>query len=117
MNSKIITIEGYVDERGDFDMGIFMCKPVLEMTDGNSVEAFIEDYCIDVHLGDEGEDDDFLDKTAIMKVFYKIRKKDTINRSYWKCVVEVNLEDNDDWIYKVIWVGGLYLSHMKIDEN
>lgn len=108
-------IEGYEDTTGvpdDFGSTIIMAKPIINIGE-NSAESMIEDYCIDVSLGDEPETDEDVERKPLMDSFYKVRKKNTRNRRYWKVVVDIFIPDqNEDVteVYRVIESVGLSFS-------
>lgn len=87
---KRYTIEGFEDFRGDFDTGIYLCKPIVDCIDGSNIESVIEDFCIDASLDDEPRSDGYLQRKPILDCFYKVRKKKvTPNFRYFRAVVEV----------------------------
>lgn len=91
-----VTIEGFEDFRGDFDTGIYLCKPIVDMFDGSTIESVIEDYCIELSCEGQTESDGYLDHKAVMDCFYKVRKKkQTPNFKYFRAVVEVYLYSDD----------------------
>lgn len=99
---KRFVLEGFEDFRGDFDRGIYLCKPVVDSIDGSSVENVVEDFCIDASLEDEWTGDGYLDKRAVLSCFYKVRKKKrTPNFNYFRAVVDVYLND-ENTIYEII---------------
>lgn len=99
---KRIELEGFEDFRGDFDTGIYMVKPVIQLVDGGTIENFVEDFCINVSLGIEPEDDDFLDRKAVQNCLYRVRKaKQTPNFKYWRCVVDIFIDDENN-VYEII---------------
>lgn len=88
--SMKITLEGFVDYRGEYDMGVYIVKPVVSAWDAYNLDTVIEDYCIDASLGQEPEDEDDPDvRRQIQNCFYRARKKSTEMIRYWKVTVEV----------------------------
>lgn len=104
---KSVTIEGFEDFRGEFDTGIYVCKPVVYCVDASRIENVIEDYCIDVVLGDDRENDDQqLSDKRVMKCFYQIRKKKrTPSFRYFRAVVEIYLDGHplsEREVYRIV---------------
>ena len=90
MDAKQYTIEGFEDFRGEFDTGIYICKPIVDCIDGSRIENVIEDFCIDASIDDEPESDGYLAQKPVMDCFYRVRKKKvTPNFRYFRAVVEV----------------------------
>lgn len=98
---KRITIEGFEDLRGDYDTGIYICKPIVEGIDASTIENVIEDFCIDLSLGNTPTDDDYLDRRFVLNNFYRIRQKNTRDMKYFRAVVEVLIGDENE-VYRII---------------
>lgn len=89
------TIEGFIDVADPSDHAMFMVKPYLNMYHDSSIGGLVEDFAIDMSMGHGWEDDDSLDRRLIQNAFYKVRKKNTRNRLYFKRVVEVYPYDDE----------------------
>jgi hypothetical protein len=99
---KRYTLEGFEDFRGEYDTGIYLCKPVVDCIDGSTIANVVEDFCIDASVGDEWEGDGYLNKRGVLNCFYKVRKKKrTPNFRYFRAVVDVYLDD-DHKTYDII---------------
>lgn len=102
MKTKIIIFEGFGDQESgfEFDMPIYMIKPIKKYCDeAGSIyhaENMIEDYLIDLSLGDNPKNEE-MPKTIINQ-FYRARDgKAGKNIIYWKCKVTINGDiANDD---------------------
>lgn len=100
--TKRYVLEGFEDFRGEYDTGIYLCKPVVDSIDGSTIANLVEDFCIDASLDDEWSGDGYLDKRAILNCFYRVRKKkQTPNFRYFRAVVDVYLND-ENVVYTII---------------
>lgn len=97
---KLVTLEGFT---WDVDYGYtFLCKPIVqELVDTTDVDRAVEDYCIDVSMGVEPEQEEPDTARNIRNAFYKVRKQNTEYRTYWKRVVKIYIGD-DERVYDVI---------------
>lgn len=94
-----ITLEGFVDRPSDSECYILMVKPIyqLDHLDTSGVDQVVEDYAIAVCLGEEPEPEPSDSKVLrrVRNAFYKVRKKNTYNRTYWKRVVKIYPGDEE----------------------
>lgn len=98
-NEVTVTLEGFTDWCSESEAYIVMVKPIYQdiPLDATSIEHVVEEYCIDVSLGGEPKSEE-IDKAELRRVrnaFYKVRKKNTANRSYWKRVVKIYPGDEE----------------------
>jgi hypothetical protein len=99
---KRYVLEGFEDFRGDFDTGIYLVKPVIACIDASRIENVVEDFCIDASIGLDWEDDEPQDvRKRIQNCFYRVRKKDTRDLKYFRAVVEVYSDDENE-VYRII---------------
>lgn len=96
-----ITIEGFVDLHGDFDIGIYIVKPAVISFDGYAIDNAVEDYCIDLWDDHEMSQEDSETRRYIQNTFYRIRKKDTEWLKYWRRVIEIYTSD-DERVYREV---------------
>lgn len=118
MARKIITFEGFVDyDPGyEFDLDVFMLRPVRQHDySGNDggIDYLVEDYCINLSLGDRPED---LDQSEFMneewnleeleQEFQRLKVAPTETRCYWRRVVEYD-PDTEETFRVIEAEGGL----------
>lgn len=96
-------LEGFtVDAAPDeFDGATILVKPVVVFTHQH-LDELVDDFCIDASLGDVWEDQEEDDeRRGMLNAFYKVRKKNTANRHYFRRVVEVYpFDDSMSDVYK-----------------
>lgn len=108
--ARTIVFEGFGDtEPGwDFDMPVYMIRPVKREGIGGSVhyaENMVEDYLIDLSLGDEIADDPGVNWKYVMRLWRRAKRGERPQRLiYWRCeaVLPEGLDPEDDeWIERV----------------
>lgn len=102
MNTVIIEIEGFEDFRGDFGTGVIVAKPVMYVVDDSTIENVIEDFCIDICLGNEPASDLVIDRRGVLNTLYRLRKaKRTPTYRYFRAVVKVFIGD-ENRVYEIV---------------
>lgn len=103
-----ITLEGFTIAAApdEFEGAAILVKPAVIYTH-QSLSELIADYCIDVSLGIEQEEEEGETRRRLQNAFYKVRKKSTPNRQYFRWVVEIYpYSDEAREVYRVIeWEG------------
>lgn len=94
VNEVTVTLEGFTYH---VDYGYtFLCKPIVqEHPDTTDPDHVTEQYCIDVSLGEKPFEEEKESGKKIRNAFYKVRKRNTEYRVYWKRVVKIYVGDQD----------------------
>lgn len=94
-----IIFAGYGDLRADWDfmMPLMLVEPVMQMHDVGSIDEawrVIEDYIMDISLGETPTSDPALDRALVRRDFRKARKG---SRRFCYFQQEVDIPDDIDW--------------------
>jgi hypothetical protein len=109
--TEIVTLEGFVEDADyEFDCDVFMLEPVRahEFAGGESPEEMVENFAIDYSIGDKWKDqvgEEYPEKAwvKIRKAFERIKAKGRTRKAfYWKRVLEIDMDPNSTWVYRVI---------------
>lgn len=102
MGYTTLAIEGFEDYRGDYDSAVFIVKPVMLLYEAHNIIHAIEDMCINISLGDELQDDEYLDRKILLNTLYRLRKlKTTKTFKYFMAKVIISWS-GEDFIYEII---------------
>lgn len=107
---KTLTFEGFLvnDSGWEFEAPLYLIKPIIQMRAvGNIGEAehIVEDYMINLSLGDENKSDvgHYATKKWVLESFEKAKKKKG-QFTYWKKVIEYNETElkSDEFDYDIV---------------